>query len=192
MYGALSVRKHDQMPIRLLDDRRRPTKLTWIAGGALALLAVGGVATAAGYEPSKVTSITAAASTPTQETNQSSPIAPTRQAEHAPAAPLAEQVDAELKAAWGVTNFTDGLSGTGGHDPALLNWRISHLEDQAPGIVHVTIQVTVLETSEAEVEQLAKNIMRLSQDQLPALQWVAVQTADGRLLEQTTRLAPGQ
>ncbi|GGL77183.1 hypothetical protein GCM10009706_14570 [Curtobacterium citreum] len=58
--------------------------------------------------------------------------------------------------------------------------------------MHVTIQVAALETSEAEVEQLAKNIMRLSQDQLPALQWVAVQTADGRLLEQTTRLAPGQ
>ncbi|MCS6521316.1 hypothetical protein [Curtobacterium citreum] len=117
------------MALRLLDDRRRPTKLTWIAGGTLALLAIGGVATAAGDEPSAVPSMTAAASTPTRETTQPSPTAPTRQAEHAPAAPLAEQVDAELKTAWGVTNFTDGLSGTEGHDPALLNWRISHLED---------------------------------------------------------------
>lgn len=103
------------------------------------------------------------------------------------AAPIASGVEADLKQQWGVTNFTDGLAGTDGHDPALLNWTISSIEDQSAGVVKVTVQVASSQTSKDEVKTLARNVMRLTQDLHPDLEWVVVQTADGGILQQAMR-----
>lgn len=178
------------MAPRLLNENGRPTKLTLIGGSVVILLVIGGIASAFGYEPS-TTSAGLPAAAPSSMT--ATPDAPTP-AESSPEStaassePLAPRVEADLKNTWSVTNFTDGLAGEDGHDPALLNWYISQMTDDSPGIVHVTVQVTSAETTDTEVKQLAMNIMRLEQDAFPELDWVVVQTADGKILEQTQRL----
>jgi hypothetical protein len=103
----------------------------------------------------------------------------------AAAEPLAATVEAELKSAWGVESFTDGLTGP---DPELLNWYISSIEDGSPGIVNVTVQVGADSTTTDEVKLLSERIMNLTCGVIPDLEWVVVATADGALLEQTGRI----
>lgn len=178
------------MAPRLLNKNGRPTKLTWIGGSVVALLVIGGIANAVGYQPSTTEAITPSTAAGPVATNATRPATTTPAAEPtiAVSEPLAPRVEAALKETWSVTNFTDGLAGQDGHDPELLNWYISQMTDDSPGIVHVTVQVTSAETTDAEVKQLAMNIMRLEQDAFPELDWVVVQTADGKILEQTQRL----
>jgi len=86
-----------------------------------------------------------------------------------------------LKDQWGVTSFSDGLSGP---DPRLLNWYIASIKDVSPGVIEAVVQVTAADTTDAEVELLAKRIGMLSKPAFAELDWVMVQSADGMITKQ--------
>lgn len=106
--------------------------------------------------------------------------------EQSTAAPIASAVEAELKTAWAVENFSDGLTDPS-KDPTQLNWYIADIEDGATGTVHVTVQVTQDEVTPEALKQLSLNILNLTGIAIKDLDWVVVKTADGNVTEQSQR-----
>lgn len=172
---------------------KKPRRKLWWAAGIAGVLLIGGIA--AGADAGDDTAPTAGTPTTTAPTEPAEP--PATAAAEEPAVEdaadvtpddttdLAASVEAELKQGLGVQNFTDGFAGP---DPDMLWWYISSIKNDSPGDILVTVQLHESDTSDEEVEWLAAAIMRLTQDTHPDLDWVMVQTADGRILEQAPRL----
>jgi len=164
---------------------RRIPRWGWITICVVALIGVSGIARAVGVtsdEPT-TTAITPEPSAPSVSSEPSTSTPPSAPPAPAPPAaqPLAPRVEAYLKDQWGVTSFSDGLSGP---DPRLLNWYIASIKDVSPGVIEAVVQVTAADTTDAEVELLAKRIGMLSKPAFAELDWVMVQSADGMITKQ--------
>lgn len=108
----------------------------------------------------------------------------TKPEETAAPSDLAQRVENELLAAFGVESFTDllGEEGVDGLWPY-----IASIEDVSTGTIEIYVQVTETETTNEEVKMFTERVLTLIGAQLPDLEWVVAQTADGQITEQTSR-----
>jgi hypothetical protein len=124
-------------------------------------------------------------STPTLGTSPTATATPSTKATPAPVetpteAPeedtpgLAAAVEKSIKENLGIDNFTDNLQ----YDPEALWGYISSIKDDGKGKVLITVQVTMNETDQNEVQELAQHALSLGKYSNPQLEMVEVITAD--------------
>ena len=163
---------------------KTPWRLLAVLGGFVLLLIIFAVIMGAiqggGSSPEPTTSPTEGAVAPSEQPSEE----PTPEASVEAEEPdLAGRTEAALLAGLGVDNFTAMLE----REPTMLWGYIASVESTSSGIVNIVVQVTEADTSKEEIKLTSQRVMSLLSETVTDLNWVVVQTADGRILEQTGR-----
>lgn len=90
---------------------------------------------------------------------------------------LAKKVDATYRENWGIESYTSYLISEDYPDGSLVGY-ITKMEDVSKGVIKVNVQT---DASKEEAEGLAKNILGMVGLDITELNWVEVQTTEGRL-----------